>query len=220
MGRRHEAKRPRDGDGSALKGYLTGQQLTRSLFLTGRDDPDGRHVYAVDVHYFADELSDLGKGAAPPAALYRDGEQVLRSDLPATFPVPGGEIQVATSLFGLTRMHLVTDDGERMLRPHRDSAEGLRARFGRRFPTASRVLGVAAVVVLLLALAAAVPQALEWVTRIDLVGDAVGTFVSPLQLPAWANTALAVSGVLAALERALSLRHHWLIDLDTWWLGD
>lgn len=220
MVRKHEAKPPRLGDGRPLPSYRPGQQLTRSLFLTGLHETDGHHVYAVDVRYFADELADAEKGAAPPAALYRDGEQTLRSDLPATFPVPGGEIQVATSLFGLTRMHLVTDDGERMLRPHRDSAEGLRARFGQRFPAASRALGAAAIAVLLVALAAAVPQALEFVTRIDLVGDTVGRFVSPFELPGWLNTTLAAAAVLAALERAFSMRHHWLIDLDTRWLGD
>jgi hypothetical protein len=36
-------------------------------------------------------------------------------------------------------------------------------------------------------------------------------------LPAWANTTVTVAGVLAATERALTLRNHWLIDLDTTW---
>ena len=45
----------------------------------------------------------------------------------------------------------------------------------------------------------------------------MGTFTSPIQLPAWLNTALLVAGIIAAFERALTLRNHWLIDADTTW---
>lgn len=51
---------------------------------------------------------------------------------------------------------------------------------------------------------------------------AVGTFgVSRMHLvlPGWLNTIVALAGVAASLERAFTLRNHWLIDLDTWWLG-
>lgn len=180
-------------------------------------------VYAVDVHHLADELSDQieEKGAGSkkitsPAALYRDGVQVHRSDLPATFPVPGGVVDVAVSLYGLTRMHYVLDDGtERTLRPDRASLEGLRARFGRRFPRASSVIGAVAVVVLLVGLVVAAPYALEMVTRLDVVSERFGTFTSPIDLPGWASITLLVAGILAATERALTLRNHWLVDLDT-----
>jgi hypothetical protein len=230
------------GDRSTLKEFRLWQGLHRSLFylddaaepqqtrtegVAGAAGPvapaEPTPVYAVDVHHLADELpGDLAdkdakdKRITSPAALYRDGVQVHRSDLPATFPVPGGVVDVAISMYGLTRMHYVLDDGtERTLRPDRTSLEGLRARFGRRFPRTSSVIGAVAVVVLLVGLVVAAPLALEMVTRIDLVSERFGTFTSPIDLPAWANTTLLVAGVLAATERALTLRNHWLVDLDT-----
>ena len=230
------------GDRSALKEFRLWQGLHRSLFyLDDAVEPQRSSaesaarpadtaqpavptpVYAVDVHHLADELSDQieEKGAGSkkitsPAALYRDGVQVHRSDLPATFPVPGGVVDVAVSLYGLTRMHYVLDDGtERTLRPDRASLEGLRARFGRRFPRASSVIGAVAVVVLLVGLVVAAPYALEMVTRLDVVSERFGTFTSPIDLPGWASTTLLVAGILAATERALTLRNHWLVDLDT-----
>lgn len=231
------------GDQGALKDFRLWQGLHRSLFYLDdavepqRSSTEGAvrpadtaqpvvvptPVYAVDVHHFADEISDQieEKGAASkkitsPAALYRDGVQVHRSDLPATFPVPGGVVDVAVSLYGLTRMHYVLDDGpERTLRPDRASLEGLRARFGRRFPRTSSAVGVVAVVVLLVGLVVAAPLALEMVTRLDIVSERLGTFTSPIDLPGWADTMLLVAGILAATERALTLRNHWLVDLDT-----
>lgn len=230
------------GDRSALKEFRLWQGLHRSLFYLDdavepqRSSAEGAArpadtaqpavpapVYAVDVHHLADELSDQieEKGAASakitsPAALYRDGVQVHRSDLPATFPVPGGVVDVAVSMYGLTRMHYVLDDGtERTLRPDRTSLEGLRARFGRRFPRTSSMIGAVAVAVLLVGLVVAAPYALEMVTRLDVVSERFGTFTSPIDLPGWANTTLLVAGILAATERALTLRNHWLVDLDT-----
>lgn len=230
------------GDRSTLKEFRLWQGLHRSLFyLDDAVEPQQTRtegvagsavpvapaaptpVYAVDVHHLADELpGDLAekdakdKKVTSPAALYRDGVQVHRSDLPATFPVPGGVVDVAISMYGLTRMHYVLDDGtERTLRPDRTSLEGLRARFGSRFPRTSSAIGAVAVVVLLVGLVVAAPLALEMVTRLDIVSERFGTFTSPINLPAWANTTLLVAGILAATERALTLRNHWLVDLDT-----
>lgn len=39
-----------------------------------------------------------------------------------------------------------------------------------------------------------------------------------MSLPSWLNTTLTVAGVLASLERALTLRNHWLPDVDTFWI--
>ncbi|WP_198418697.1 hypothetical protein [Cryobacterium lactosi] len=182
------------------------------------------------MHYDADELSErepdeeedsgLREEAASPVALYRDGVQVHRSDLPAVFPVPGGRIEVATTLYGLSRMHFVPDGGEaHVLRPHPHSPEGLRASFARRAPRASRAVGRIAAVVLLAGLALTLPQGLETVTELDLVRGRIGSFTSPIDLPAWANTTLVIMTTLAAIERALTLRRHWLIDIDTMWTG-
>ena len=215
-----------------------------------------RHTYAVDVHFFADDVTDYslegmwdGVGEAvgsllgssgkvdstasieegegllpkklprPPVALYRDGKQTHRSNLPVTFRVPDGVIDVEMSSFGLRRIHYVRDDGETfVLQPDAHSAEGLRARFGRRFPGLSRVIGAIAIAILLVGLVVAVPQLIELVTGWEVVAQRVGTFTSPINLPGWANTTLFIAGVVAAIERALTLRNHWLIDMETtWW---
>lgn len=191
----------------------------------GAPVPGTTSTYAVDVHYFADYVegtfSSQGPSSLPrnpPVALYRDGVQIYRSNQPASLPVPGGVIEVATSMYGLSRMHYVPRQGpERLLRSHPRSAEGLRARFGHRFPGASSAIGVIATIILLVSLALVVPQLLEAVTQLEVVAERVGTFTSPLQLPGWATATLAVAAVLAAMERALTLRHHWLIDADATW---
>ena len=209
--RRRRQSKVAPGDGSELTPFGTWDVLTRSLFYLETAGPSGdREVWAVDVHHFADD---------DRAEVYRDGIQDQRSTLPAAFPVPGGVIEVAVTTFGLSRMHYVTTKGdERPLRPHRRSLEGLRMRFDHRFPRASAWVARAAVVVLLVGLAVAIPQAAAMVSRWDVVADHVGTFTSPITLPGWASAALFVAGIIAAVERALTLRSHWLLDAETWWL--
>lgn len=183
--------------------------------------PGRAEHYAVDVRYLASELEGgkIPEGAKhPPVALYRNGVQVLMANPPVAFAVPGGAIEVATSTYGLTRMHHVPDGGTpRTLRPHPRALEGLRARFGRRFPRASALIGAVAIIVLLVGLVLMLPQLAELITQIDVVAERVGTFTSPISLPVWANTTLLIAGVLAATERALTLRNHWLIDVETTW---
>lgn len=209
--RRRRTGKVTPGDGSDLQPFGGWDVLTRSLFYLDLPDESEGRVWAVDVHHFDDD---------DRAEVYRDGIQSHRSTLPAAFPVPGGVIEVAANLYGLSRMHYVTEEGERALRPHRWSLEGLRARFDRRHPRASAWIARTAVVVLLVGLVVAIPQVVALVSSWDLLADRVGTFTSPISLPAWANATLLAAGVLAAIERALTLRSHWLVDAETWWLGD
>lgn len=222
--RRRRLRRARPGDGSALRAYQPWQLFTRTLFtLELEDEERGASVYAVDVHFMADELDDLTedsseRSGAPPVALYRDGVQLQIADPPVAFAVPGGAIEVATSMYGLSRMRYMPEDAPaRTLMPHRWSSEGWRARFGRRFPRTSAAVGVLAILVLLVGLVLGIPQIAEFITQIDVVAEHVGTFTSPISLPVWANTTMLFAGILAATERALTLRHHWLIDADTTW---
>ncbi|MDO5662832.1 MAG: hypothetical protein Q4G40_09060 [Brachybacterium sp.] len=228
--RRHRA-RVEEGDGSPLRPFRWYHLLTRSMFsITLPSEgpapgPETGSRYLVDVNYLADgEKRGDGSVSAGniPAALYRDGVQVaMATRLPAAFSVAGGDIEVALTTFGMRRIHLVREDGtEQVLTPHPATAEGRRARVDRTHPGISRAIGVAAVLVLLVGLALAVPQLLELVTGFDIVAERVGTFTSPVSLPAWLNTTLLVAGVLAAIERALMLRNHWLIDADTTWFDD
>lgn len=83
--------------------------LHRALYATTLAGDDGRDaVWTVEVDMSRDW----------DARLYRDGEQVARAEMPASLPVPGGRIEADAGLYGVTRMHLVTDDGgERRLPP-------------------------------------------------------------------------------------------------------
>ncbi|MBB5640538.1 hypothetical protein [Cryobacterium roopkundense] len=52
------------------------------------------------------------------------------------------------------------------------------------------------------------------------ISERIGSFTSPMLLPAGANSTLIVATALASLERALTLRQHWLIDPDSTWSDD
>lgn len=203
-------KRIQPGDGHQLKPFRPWQLLSRSLFYAPLESDDGtQQTYAVHVDYFnLDEKADV----------YLDGKHHLRAKLPAKIPVEGGEIEVATSTYGLKRMHYVNHAGaERVLLPDPASAEGLRARFAKRSPALSRAIGVIAVVVLLALLPIGLLQLAELVSHTEFAQDYVDPFTSPIQLPDWTETPLLILGIAAATERALTLRNHWLIDLDTGW---
>lgn len=210
--RRRAIKKVKPGNGKPLRPYRRWHVLWRSQFLLELAGPGGEAVhYAVDVDFF--DLFDR-------AELYRDGVQHAVASSPAAFPVPGGVIEVAASTYGMKRVHLVLDSGEeQQLRPAPRTAEHWRARLGHRHPRLSRWLGATAVAVLVLGLVLLVPQVLEQVSEFPEVADWF-TFTSPISLPPWLNTTLFVAGILAAIERGLTLRNHWLIDADTWWLGD
>ncbi|MDO5504111.1 MAG: hypothetical protein Q4G67_13135 [Actinomycetia bacterium] len=225
--RRRRAAKVSPGDGSTLKPMRAWEILYRTLFVL--DAREGRsHEYAVDV-----DLLDVRERVH----LFTDGVQSAVASAPAAFPVEGGTIEVELTMFGLRRVHFVPDapagsgvaesavartaePGEQVLRPARGTAEHARARLDRRFPTLSRIIGWLAVAVLLIGLFFVAPTALELVTSIPWVANVIGTPALPWSLPDGAAGPLAVAGVVAALERALTLRNHWLIDADTWWLGD
>ncbi|MCK0110985.1 hypothetical protein MWU75_02370 [Ornithinimicrobium sp. F0845] len=211
--RERQLAKVKPGDGSALKPHRLWHIPTRSVFRIELPDEDGvEHEYSVDVDYF--DWDDTTR-------FYRDGREQFVAESPAAFPVPGGVVEVATGTFGVTRMHHVPDGGggEQVLRPVRNSGEYWRAVAGHRYPRLSRWVGRVAIAVLAVGLVFFVPQLLELVTSWDVVAERVGTFTSPFSLPGWLSTTLFVAGIAASLERALSLRNHWLLDLDTWLLG-
>lgn len=210
--RRRQLEKVEPGDGRRLRRYRPWHLLWRSRFLLDAVDAAGEdHVYVVDVDF---------AGFDNRAELYRNGLQVSVAKMPATFPVPGGVVEVAATVYGMKRVHLVPDTGpERQLRPARGTAEHWRARLDHRHPRLGRALAVAAIVVLLVGLGLGLPQAAARISEISVIAERFGTFTSPISLPGWANTTLLIAGVAAATERALTLRNHWLIDADTWWLG-
>jgi hypothetical protein len=147
------------------------------------------------------------------ADLYLDGRHSASSRVPAAFPVDGGVIEVAATVFGLKRCHYVTPDGaERQLVPDPRSAAGRRLRLDRDHPALSRSIGSASVVLLLGGLGVVVLELVDVVGRFPPVVDRYGGFSSPVQLPLWLTVALGVGAVVASTERALRLRYHWLLD--------
>jgi hypothetical protein len=201
-------RRAKPGDGHALRRYRWWQPFSRSLFhlrIVGADGAPA--IWSVDIRHGGDDNGVVW------AQLYLDGVNQARSKLPAAFPVPGGTIEVVTSGYGLRRCHFVADDGsERQLLPEPASAEGLRARLHRRFPTLSRGLGAISVIVLVIGVVLGVPQIVETITDIPPIAENFGTFASPIHLPAWLNITILVATLVASTERALRLRYNWLLD--------
>lgn len=196
------------GDGHALQRYRWWQPFSRSLFHLYATDESGAPVtWSVDIRHGGDDNGDVF------AQLYRDGINVAKSKVPAAFPIPGGTIEVVTSGFGLRRCHFVADDGsERQLVPDAASAEGRRARLQRTNPGLSRIIGATSVAVLIVGVVLGVPQLLETITSIPPIAERIGTFASPIHLPAWLNIALVMATIAASTERALRLRYNWLLD--------
>lgn len=201
-------RRARPGDDHPLQRYRWWQLFSRSLFHLELDGVAGApEHWSVDVRHGGDSNGEVW------ALLYLDGRNQARSKLPAAFRIPGGIVEVATSSYGLKRCHYVADDGTtRMLTPDPASAEGRRARLDQNRPALGRAIGIVSVVVLVIALVLGVPQIIEDITRIPPVADAVGTFVSPIRLPAWTNITLVVGALVASTERALRLRYNWMLD--------
>lgn len=209
--RRRGVRRVGPGNGRALKPFRWWQLTSRALFYLALGDADGRRtVYAVHVDHTQRFFSEDGKGRAD---LYLDGRHHAESRLPAVFPVRGGVIEVAATAFGLRRCHYVTDEGtEHQLVPDPRSGEGRRARLEREHPVLSRWIGVLSLLLLVVPAVLLVPQLVEVAFELPPVAERFGTFTSPVHLPVWLNTALALGAAAASTERALRLRYNWLLD--------
>lgn len=208
--RRRAARRVKRGDGRPLKRFHWWQMfLGRALLHLQLIGDDGRRaVYSVDVRHQGDREDGVVR-----AQLYRDGRHHAVSKVPAVFPVEGGAIEVATTGVGVRRCHYVAADGtERQLIPDPKSAEGRRARLDRDHPSASRMIGVVSVVMLVVGVGLNLLQILEPISRIPPIAENLGVFESPIHLPLWLNITLGLAAALASTERALRLRYHWLLD--------
>ncbi|MFC4472190.1 hypothetical protein ACFPH6_48270 [Streptomyces xiangluensis] len=206
---RRAVQRVKPGDGRPLKRFRWWQMLTRALFHLRLVNDDGRQtVYAVEVKH-----QNQSEGYVK-AHLYLDGRHHAESKVPAVFPVQGGTVEVRTSGFGLKRCHYVTAEGsEHQLVPDPASAEGRRARLDRSHPALSRCIGFLSVIVLVIGLVLLILQLIEQVTRApEGVAQYVGTFTSPIDLPAWGNAVVGLITVAASTERALRLRYSRLLD--------
>lgn len=204
------ARRVRRGGGEPLPRFRWWQLLSRSLRSLTLNAPDGTtSTYTVDVRRSGDAHDGTVR-----ARLYLDGSLHSYSKVPARFTVPGGHIEVAVGTFGLRRCHYVRPDGTGIpLEPEPSSAEGRRARLHRDHPSLSRLVAVVAALCVAVGLCVTVPQIIESISRIPAIADSVGTFDSPVHLPAAVNVLITVAAVVGSTERALRLRSSWLDDL-------
>ncbi|MFD6400128.1 hypothetical protein [Nocardia sp. NPDC060249] len=232
-------REPWDGErqGSRYDGWSDGRDVFEGLdgdpgaWSTPAPEPGAplppfRRSLALERTRFAVELPDGSTATVDVdhlsgrASLYRDDRHVQTSDMPVRFPLGSETIVVAASRFGMRRIHLISADGsERRLDPAPGTPEHWRAQLSLRHPGAGRALAAGAVIVLTVDLILLAPQLLELVTHLRFWADRFSPFVSPVDLPGWANTALTVSAGLAGIERTLTFRHHRLLDADTDGIG-
>ncbi|TXH18597.1 MAG: hypothetical protein E6R06_26290 [Mycobacterium sp.] len=200
--------RVKPGDGRPLKPFRWWQMTRRSVMSIALP-VDGRQVlHTIEVKHGG----DLETGVVT-AGLYLDGQLRAQSKVPARFPVTHGHIEVRTSQVGLRRCHFVGHDGtERHLVPDPKPAEGRRLRFADAHPLASGLISAVSVLVLLIGVGLNMLQAAEPISEIPFIAGTFGLFESPFHLPMWLNLTLGFGAVLGAMERAMHMRHHWLLD--------
>jgi hypothetical protein len=205
---RRLTNRAKPGDGRPLKPFRWWQMMRRSV-LSITLPVDGQPVvHTVEVNHGGDSRYGVVR-----AGLHLDGRLRLESTLPARFPVSGGHIEVRRSEAGLRRSHFVGDDGTvQALVPDPRSAEGRRMRFARDHPVASGFIGAVSVLMLLIGVGLNLLQIAEPVSQIPPIASTLGTFESPLRPPPWLNLTLGLGAVAGAIERAMRMRYHWLLD--------
>lgn len=184
-----------DVRGASFRPVTGWDVLWRSAFVLWH----GGHEYVVAVDFLDwDER----------IRLYRDRRLVDEQRSRARFDLGGATVEARTGLYGMRYVRAVDPSGAVAdVAPMPGTAEAWRDRMDRERPTASRAVGVAAWVVLVVALVTQVPQLLELVS--GLTGWSP-PFVP--DLPAPVNTVLGVAGVVAAVDRALRRRYHPLVD--------
>jgi hypothetical protein len=202
LGDADEWSTPAPEPGSPLPPFRPSLSLERTRFAVQLPDAS---TATVDVDHMSGR-----------ASLYRDDRHVRTADMPVRFPVGPDGIEVAASRSGMQRIHLVSANGsERRLDPAPGTPEHWRAQLSRQHPGVGRALAVGAVLVLVVDLILLAPQLLEMVTHLPVWADRFAPFVSPISLPTPVNTALTVAAALAGIERALTFRHHRLLDAET-----
>ncbi|MDK8433832.1 hypothetical protein [Brevibacterium sp. H-BE7] len=174
-----------------------------------------RTRFAIDLDDASTVTIDIDHASAR-ASLFSNNRLVQTAGMPTKFQLGSDSIEVVAGKYGMQRIHLVRANGsETLLDPAPGTPEHWRARLDRRHPKAARVLAASAVVVLTIDLILLAPQLLQLVTHLPIWADHFASFTSPIDLPVRLNTALALAAGLAGVERALTFRHHRLLDIET-----
>lgn len=201
----------KDGDGSAMKPYRFWQFLYRTIFHINIENQYGdSDRYTVDIDLYG---PDLLQGRAN---LFKNNKEIAKSTIPAQFPIGDGYIDVQATDYGLKRIHYVEGNMERQLTPDPRTAEGFRANLAFRHPKLSRTIDILSITILVIGILVLIPSLIETISGWEITGGF--EFTSPLHLPGWFEGMMLVLTILAAIERALSIKNHWLIDMDTSYL--
>lgn len=204
---RRLTRRARPADRRPLTPFRWWQLLRRSVLSISLERAGRPVVHTVEVRHGGDA------GGVVRAGLYLDGVLHLESRLPARFPVEGGHIEVRRSQGGMRRCHFVAHDQTvRALVPDPRSAEGRRLRFARRHPTASSLVATASITLLLIGVGLGALQLVAALSQMPAIAAVVGPLPSPARLPVWLNLCLGLGASAGAIERALRMRYHWLLD--------
>lgn len=84
--------------------------------------------------------------------------------------------------------------------------------FSRRHPVASALIGAISIAMLLIGTGLGALQAAGPISEVPPIAARFGTFESPVRLPVWLNVCLGLGASAAAIERALRMQYHWLLD--------
>ncbi|WP_119698354.1 hypothetical protein [Microbacterium halotolerans] len=181
-----------------LRPIETWDVFWRGSFATTYDGVE----YVIDVDYF--DFSERIR-------LYRDGMLIDSRKSPARFDLdPATRVEATMSLYGMKHVDLINvQDGRRVpLQPRAGTGESWRAGLARKHPQANRWIGFVSWSVLVFAAVTQIPVLFN-----STLAHLTGTPLPTLGLPVWANATLGIAGILAALDRALQLKHNkWLDD--------
>lgn len=191
--------KPKAANGEPLDPMKGWQVLWRSVF----EIDHAGHQYAIDTNLFDPDRT---------IHFYVDGHRVQSQDAPATFDVPDGTIRSNVGTYSLSRAHLILSSGEEhLMTPAPGTTEHWRLNLKRQHPTLSMWIDRSSWTILIISLLLTLLQIAEW--ALPNVGI---NFTSPVSLPTWMNALIIIAGFLAAIDRALQFKNHWLLDSD--WL--
>lgn len=157
------------------------------------------HQYVLDVNYvdFDEKLH-----------VYKDGFLLESKKSPARIEVGNKTfIEAELSTYGMKYVRLRTPELKTIpLQPSTGTAEAWRARLNTERPKLSKAIGIFSWTVLVIAALTQIPELLS------LIASLTDANLPNFALPGWLNVTLTIAGVIAALDRALQLKYHSMID--------
>lgn len=177
-----------------LKTYGKWHWLWRGLFESQTKDG----LYHVDVDYFDfDERIHV----------YKDGKLVDTKKSPAKISLDDKTvIEAELSTYGMKYVRMRKNDTVTNFAPSKGTSEAWRSNLTKTKPKLSQTLNIISWTVLIIAAVTQLPE------LINILSQWFDTELPTFELPFWANITLSIAGVIAAIDRALQLKHNKWID--------